>query len=144
MAVTLPNGSLVAIASGYGTAKTVSAITNANPGVATSAAHGFTDGDILEVTSGWSRLTNKIVRVDGAATGMHALELADQFVAADALEQVAGRPDPHGLEQVLLVVVDRQQNDLLSRIALADVAAQIKPADTGHDPPPAQEAWHFG
>jgi hypothetical protein len=77
MAVTLPNGSLVAIASGYGSAKTISAITNANPGVATSAAHGFTDGDILEVTSGWSRLTNKIVRVDGSATGTFELEGID-------------------------------------------------------------------
>ena len=77
MAVTLPNGSLVAIASGYGSAKMISAITNANPGVATSAAHGFTDGDILEVTSGWSRLTNKIVRVDGSATGTFELEGID-------------------------------------------------------------------
>lgn len=77
MAVTLPNGSLVAIASGYGSAKTITAITNANPGVATSAAHGFTDGDILEVTSGWSRLTNKIVRVDGSATGTFQLEGID-------------------------------------------------------------------
>jgi len=77
MAVTLPNGSLVAIASGYGSAKTISAITNANPGVATSAAHGFTDGDILEVTSGWSRLTNKIVRVDGSAAGTFELEGID-------------------------------------------------------------------
>jgi len=77
MAVTLPNGSLVAIASGYGSAKTITAITNANPGVATSAAHGFTDGDILEVTSGWSRLTNKIVRVDGSAAGTFELEGID-------------------------------------------------------------------
>jgi len=77
MAVTLPNGSLVAIASGYDTAKTITAITNANPGVATSAAHGFVDGDIIEVTSGWSRLTNKIVRVDNAATGAFDLEGID-------------------------------------------------------------------
>ena len=77
MAVTLPNGSLVAIASGYGSAKTITAITNANPGVATSAAHGFTDGDILEGTSGWSRLANKIVRVDGSATGTFELEGID-------------------------------------------------------------------
>lgn len=77
MAVTLPNGSLVAIASGYGSAKTITAITNANPGVATSAAHGFTDGDILEVTSGWSRLTNKIVRVDGSAASTFELEGID-------------------------------------------------------------------
>lgn len=74
MSVSLPNGSLVAIASGYGAVKTITAISNANPGVATAAAHGFTDGDIVEVTSGWSRLTNKVVRVDNAATGVFDLE----------------------------------------------------------------------
>jgi len=77
MAVSLPNGSLVAIASGYGSAVTVSAISNADPGVATAAAHGYTDGDIVEVTSGWSRLTDKVVRVDNATTGTFALEGVD-------------------------------------------------------------------
>lgn len=77
MAVSLPNGSIVSIASGYGSAKTITAISNANPGVATSAAHGFTNGDILEVTSGWSRLTDKILRVSAAATGTFALEGID-------------------------------------------------------------------
>lgn len=64
MSISLPNGALVAIASGYGSALSVTALTNANPAVATSVAHGLTDGDIIEVTSGWSRLTNKIVKVD--------------------------------------------------------------------------------
>jgi len=64
MAISLPNGALVAIANGYGSALTVSGITNANPGVATSTGHGLTDGDIVEVTSGWSRLTEKVVKVD--------------------------------------------------------------------------------
>lgn len=77
MAVSLPNGSLVAIASGYGSSVTVSAISNADPGVATATAHGFTDGDFIEITSGWSRLTDKIVRVDGALTDSFELEGID-------------------------------------------------------------------
>lgn len=64
MAISLPNGALVAMANGYATAKTVSAITNASPAVASSVAHGLVDGDIVEVTTGWSRLTDKVVKVD--------------------------------------------------------------------------------
>lgn len=67
MAVSLPNGALISIANGYGTAAAFTAITNANPAVATATAHGFLAGDFVEVTSGWSRLTNKVVKV-GAVT----------------------------------------------------------------------------
>lgn len=74
MSVSLPNGSTVAIASGYGSPKTITAITNANPGVASSTAHGFDDGDYLEVTSGWSKLNNRIVRVDNKTTDAFDLE----------------------------------------------------------------------
>lgn len=74
MAVSLPNGSIVTMAAGYGSSLTVSAITNGNPGVATSTAHGLADGDFVEVTSGWSRLTERIVRVDNAATNTFDLE----------------------------------------------------------------------
>ena len=63
MSVSLPNGALVAIASGYGSVKSMTALTNANPGeAALEASHGVVTGDILEVTSGWSRLTDKIVK----------------------------------------------------------------------------------
>lgn len=68
MSVSLPNGAIVAVASGYGSAITVSAVTNASPAVATATANGLATGDFIEVTSGWSRLTDKIVRVSGAAT----------------------------------------------------------------------------
>lgn len=77
MAVSLPNGSIVAIASGYGSETTISAISNANPGVATAAAHGLSDSDIIEVTSGWSKLTDKIVRIDNSTTGTFELEGID-------------------------------------------------------------------
>lgn len=78
MSISLPNGALVAIASGYGAAKTMSALSNANPGVATlEASHGVTVNDVIEVTSGWSRLTDKVVRVSAVSTNDVSLEGQD-------------------------------------------------------------------
>jgi hypothetical protein len=74
MAVSLPNGVTFALATGYGAVKTISAITNGTPGVASSTAHGFTDGDYVEITSGWSRLNNRIVRVDAPTTDAFNIE----------------------------------------------------------------------
>lgn len=78
MSVKLPNGAIVAIASGYGASKAMSAVTNANPGVATLAAsHGVVLGDYMEVTSGWSRLDGKIVRAGTVTTNDVQLEGID-------------------------------------------------------------------
>lgn len=78
MSVSLPNGSLVAIASTYGAVKAMTAVTNANPAVATLAAsHGIVVNDIMEVTSGWSRLTDKIVRASVVSTNDVSLEGID-------------------------------------------------------------------
>jgi len=69
MSVRLPNGATLAIASTYGSVATLSALTNANPGVATlSASHGVSTGDIIEVTSGWAQLNNRIVKAGTVAT----------------------------------------------------------------------------
>ena len=68
MSVKLPNGVTLAIATAYDAADTVTAVTNANPAVATTgAAHGITTGDFVEVTSGWSKLNNRVVRAAGAS-----------------------------------------------------------------------------
>lgn len=82
MAVSLPNGALIAIASGYGASITVSAVTNANPAVATATAHGLSNGDFVEVTSGWSRLTNKVVRVSGVTANTFNLEGIDSSLTS--------------------------------------------------------------
>jgi hypothetical protein len=72
---TLPNGSTISISTGFGSDVTVSGITNANPGAATSTAHGYTDGDILAVAaSGWANLEGRMVRVDNALTNSFDLE----------------------------------------------------------------------
>lgn len=74
MAVTLPNGSIIAIASGYTAAVAVSAATNANPGVLTTATQAYAAGAFVEVTSGWSRLDSRIVRLSAATTTSATLE----------------------------------------------------------------------
>ena len=69
MAVSLPNGVVLALATTYAAADTVTVVSNASPAVATtSGTHGITTGNYLEVTSGWSRLNNRIVRAASAAT----------------------------------------------------------------------------
>ena len=74
MAVSLPNGSTIAIGSAVGSAITVTALTNANPAVASATAHGLTEGDYIIVTSGWSRLNNRLVRV-GTVPGVDSFQL---------------------------------------------------------------------
>jgi Phage tail tube protein, TTP len=83
MSVSLPNGSLVAIASGYAVKKNMTALTNANPAVATlEASHGVLLGDIIEVTSGWSRLTEKVVRAGVITTNNVELEGIDTLLTS--------------------------------------------------------------
>ena len=65
MAISLPNGAIVAIASSYVAGNTITALSNANPAIAT-ATNTLDAGDFVEITSGWSRLTNKVVRVPAA------------------------------------------------------------------------------
>lgn len=62
MAVSLPNGATVSIATGYGASAPITAVSNANPAVATVTGGAVTTGDILVLKSGWSRLNDRIVR----------------------------------------------------------------------------------
>lgn len=65
----------VTMQSAIASAKTITAITKDNPAVATSAAHGYSDGDILylEVT-GMHQLNEKVVRVANSAADTFELE----------------------------------------------------------------------
>lgn len=68
MAASLPDGATVALATTYGSAKTVTAITNANPGVITSAAHGLLNGAFYELTSGWQKISGRVFKAANVAT----------------------------------------------------------------------------
>lgn len=71
-----PTGSLFSVATVFGAAKDTTIVTNAAAAVVTSVAHGFTNGDAVEITSGWGRLNRRIFEI-GSAT-------ADTFVLLGA------------------------------------------------------------
>ena len=64
MAYSFPEGSTFQFSKTFAAAKTITALTNASPAVATSAAHGFVDNDIVLIESGWEDLNESVVKVD--------------------------------------------------------------------------------
>lgn len=77
MAISLPNGALVAIASGYtAPTATFTSVSNGAP-PAVLVTNTFVTGDYVEVTSGWSRLTQKVVRLASASGTGFSLEGID-------------------------------------------------------------------
>lgn len=77
MSFILPNGALIAMAASYQAPLAVSAASNASGSVLTNAISTYAVGDIVEVTSGWSKLTNKIARLAAATTTSSTLENID-------------------------------------------------------------------
>ena len=77
IAARLPDGSTVSLATTYGVPKVISSISNANPAVASSAAHGLANGDLVVLSSGWQRLNDRVIRVSGSASGAFNIEGQD-------------------------------------------------------------------
>ena len=73
MAQYFPNGTQYAVSSALAASVAISAITNANPGVASTATPP-SDGDILVITSGWTALNDTVVRADNADLDSFDLE----------------------------------------------------------------------
>lgn len=64
MAYAFPEGSKFYFSTTFAAVKTLSAMTNADPTVATSVAHGYSDDDELLLTSGWEDATDTVFRAD--------------------------------------------------------------------------------
>jgi hypothetical protein len=60
----VPEGSTFYFTDTLGTAKGITALSNADPARATSTAHGFLDGNEVLLTSGWEEATDAIYRLD--------------------------------------------------------------------------------
>jgi len=82
MSVFLPNGSTVSIASAYATPVAITAITNATEASVSAVGHGLAIGDYVEITSGWARLNNRVVRVKSVVADSFVLESVDTLNTA--------------------------------------------------------------
>jgi NADPH-dependent curcumin reductase CurA len=77
MAARLPDGAIISLATVTASPKTVSAISNASTAVCSATSNGYSNGDIVVMSSGWSNLNNRVMRVAGAATDAFNLEGLD-------------------------------------------------------------------
>lgn len=64
MSYFVPEGAKFFFSELLGTAKAITALTNANPALATSIAHGFVDGNEVLLKSGWEDAGDTVWRVD--------------------------------------------------------------------------------
>lgn len=64
MAVATPIGAAFYISQTFASAKTLTIVSNANPALATSTSHGYSDDDEVVFFSGWDLANNTVVRVD--------------------------------------------------------------------------------
>lgn len=74
MSASFPNGTLLAVSTVFGAAKTISALSSANPAVATSTAHGLANGAIGILASGWPDANDRVFRVANQAANTFELE----------------------------------------------------------------------
>lgn len=74
----VPTGTTFFIASAFSSSISTTAVTNASEAVVTTAsAHGYANGDIVEVTSGWGRLNKRAFRIKSASASVLTLEGMD-------------------------------------------------------------------
>lgn len=64
MSYSFPEGSKFFFSQTFAAAKTLATMTNTNPTVGGSVAHGFVDGDEALLTSGWEDATNAVFKLD--------------------------------------------------------------------------------
>jgi hypothetical protein len=73
MAYFFPEGSKFYFSQDFASAKTITALSNANPAVASATSHGYTDGDEVILTSGWEDATDTVYKVDQLTTDTFSL-----------------------------------------------------------------------
>ena len=72
-----PSGTTLWVASTIAASKATTIVSNAAEAVVTSVAHGYTNGDIVEIQSGWGRLHKRAFRIKGVTADTFTLEGAD-------------------------------------------------------------------
>jgi hypothetical protein len=77
IAFSIPDGTTIHLGATFGTAVSITAISNAATAVVTAAAHGFAAGDIITIKSGWQRINERVFRVANPASGTFELEGLD-------------------------------------------------------------------
>ncbi len=77
MAFQIPDGTTIHLGTTFGSTVAITGISNAATAVATASAHGFANGDIVIIKSGWQRINERMFRVAASTAGTFELEGLD-------------------------------------------------------------------
>jgi hypothetical protein len=102
----VPTGTILSVVTAFAAAKTISAISNANPAVCTSTAHGFSNGDLVLLSSGWGRINNRAFEVKNVA--VNTFEIAAN--TTDTSAYPAGSGTGSCIEASTLVAMTKVMN----------------------------------
>lgn len=83
----VPSGTTFHIASAYGASQNTTIVSNASEAVVTCAGHGYSNGDVVEVTSGWGGLHLRVFEVKSVTTDTFVLK---GFDSSDTGKYAAG------------------------------------------------------
>jgi hypothetical protein len=75
MAYKVPEGSSFSFSSTFAATTPLTAVSNASPAVVTSVGHGYVDGDLVMIQSGWEDIQDSVVKVN--QTTADAWEMVD-------------------------------------------------------------------
>lgn len=106
MAVKLPNGATVHIATALAAEKKATVATNAAECVLTVAGHGFANGDLVLFKSGWGKLNERVFQIGDVKTDTFKLigidtSNADEFPAESGIGAVQKITDWTQVSQIV-------------------------------------------
>jgi hypothetical protein len=87
MAYKVPEGSSFSFSSTFAATTPLTAVSNASPAVVTSVAHGYVDGDLVMIQSGWEDIQDSVVKVN--QTTADAWEMVDINTSSTTLLRLA-------------------------------------------------------
>lgn len=149
MASNFWRGVQVSVESARAAAKTISGITKANPAVATSTAHGYSNGDYVYIEAqGMWQVDRRVVRVANKAADTFQLEAVDStnfetFTSGSAYKLTMGTSlsvltnvtgsggDPEFADETTIHDTVRSQTPVLSTPLTFSMEAKWDPSDAG-------------
>lgn len=128
-------GSTFAVQTGFGTPKTITSATKANPVVIGATSHGFSEGDAVKISSvsGMTELNGNLYAVDNPATSTFELALTDgtnytTFVTGSPADGIA---EPVTFSQFCELTGSNQQDASPSTIDVSTICSTAKEFESG-------------
>jgi Lambda phage tail tube protein, TTP len=129
------NGSTFAVQSGLGTPKTVTGVSQANPGVVTALANGFADADVVKLTDigGMTPLSANLYVVDNADTDDFELAGTDTtaYPAFSAATPNLAKATPVVFTEFCELTGASQSDAAAAEIDVSTICSTAKEFETG-------------